>query len=147
MNARQRTIYILVLVMSLILSGCGPASAPTASAIAGIETPITVEGVKLIIVMATNDTELYDSGPFDIQHSAEETIIHIEAQIVSGTIDHPFAKGVSLTDNKGKQCPLASYDLGKPYWEFRVPKASKSFTLHFPDGQKVKLDPILKMVP
>ena len=147
MNARQITISILVLVMSLILWGCGPAFAPTPSAIAGIETPITVEGVKLIIVMATNDPELYDPGDFAIQHSPEETIIHIEAQIVSGTIDHPFAKGVSLTDNKGKQCPLASYDLGKPYWEFRVPKASKSFTLHFPDGQKVKLDPILKMVP
>ena len=160
MNAKQRTIAILLLVAGLIVSACrlggllGPVPTsipplpPTSATIAGIETPITVGGAELLIAMATNDTSLYDSGPFAIQHPPEETILHIEAQVVSGNIDlNTLANSISLTDENGKQYLPVSYGNEKPFWEFMVPIASKSFMLHFPDCQTVKLDSILKMVP
>ena len=157
-------LVVLVISISMVaafsLSGCKNEEAAVTTAavttaakqeelktpIAGIEVPITVDGAKLLIVMATNDTK---SGHFNIQASSpEETILYVEAQIVSGNIDlNTFANGISLTDDNGKKCLLVSYGTEKPFWVFMVPKASKSFTLHFPDGQMIKLDPILKMVP
>jgi len=120
---------------------------------ARMDVPIIVGDAKILIVMATNDPKKI-SDPFfiDITHSPEETTLYVEAQIVSGNFD-PFADGISLTDENGKPCPRGStswvdiVEFKNPYWEFTVPKASKSFTLHFPDGQLVKLDLILEMVP
>ena len=155
----NRTMILLVFVLGLTILSCKtllpgtPTTAPiqptpTSGSIKGIESPITVNGAELLIVLVTNDTTLYDSGPFSVQTQPGQTVLHIEAKIVSGNIDlGTFAKGISLTDESGNQCPLVSYGSEKPFWEFMAPKASKSFTLHFSDGQTIKLDSILKMVP
>lgn len=162
MNIRIRIVVIIMALCTLLaISGCAffgqllspaftptPASTPTPTAIAGIQTPITVDGAGLLIVMATNDPALYESGAFAIQTQPGETVLHVEAQTVSGNIDlGTFAQGVYLTDENGNKCPLVSYGNEKPFWEFMVPKTSKSFTLHLPDGQTIKLDSILKMIP
>ena len=80
-----------------------PESTPGSVVIAKIDVPITVDGAKLLIVLATNDTQKFNDSFFiDMTQSAEETTLYVEAQIVSGKFD-PFAEGISLTDENGKQ--------------------------------------------
>jgi hypothetical protein len=165
MNAKRIAMMITIcffLTVSLSLSGCGPGQmfgptmtptptqtpAPTQIPTVDIKSPVTVGSAQLLIVMATNDTTLYDTGPFAIQHAPDVTILHVEGKIVSGTIDlSTFSNDISLTDGNGNKCSLVSSGTEKPFWEFMVPVASKSFTLHLPDGQLVNLDSILKIVP
>jgi len=130
-----------------------PESATGPILIARSDVPITVDGAELLIVMATNDIIKFNDQNFvDFTQAPEETTLYIEARIVSGIFD-PFVRGFSLTDENGTEGPLVStgwVDVAagdKPFWEFIVPKDSKSFTLRFPDGQLVKLDLILEMVP
>lgn len=130
-----------------------PESTPGPVVMAQIDVPITVDGATLLILLATNDSQKFNDSFFiDMTHSAEQTTLYIEAQIVSGKFD-PFANDISLTDDNGKQYSPVSIswvDLvagEKPFWEFVVPIDSKSFTLHFPDGQLIKLDLILEMIP
>lgn len=150
-------ILIITLIGSLI-SACSPTQSsssttvptpintPTPNALIGIETPINIGDGELLIVLATNNTQLYDSGTFEIQHSSEETILHVEGQIVSGTIDlNTLGTDISLTDENGEQCSLVSSGTDEPVWEFLVPIDSKSFTIHLSDGKSIILDSILNI--
>lgn len=146
---------IVVIWMSLALMSCGsgqvaePAQAPgSQDLVLDAKSPLAVEGAELLIVLATNDTRLYDSGPFVIQHAADVTILHVEGRLVSGNLNlAAFGAGISLTDENGDPCALVSSGTEEPFWEFMVPATSRSFTLHLPDGQLVSLDSILQLVP
>ncbi|MHC1781444.1 MAG: hypothetical protein AB9891_01555 [Anaerolineaceae bacterium] len=152
--------FAFILVITL-LTGCAgqtpaaPTALPTAPATAtptpvpyvDISKPVKVDGAELKFIQATDDTSLYDSGPFAVQHADDVTVLHVEAEIVSGDIDlETFQDGVALIDEKGEDLAMISYSVEKPFWEFLVPITSKSFILQLPDGQMVKLDPILNLL-
>lgn len=159
MNNNQAICRSFILIVIIVLlTGCGGKPAElTATSIPIVKVdalPVTVNGAKLLIVMATNDIKKINNEFFffDEQLSSKKTTLYVEAQIVSGNFD-PDADDISLTDENGKQYSLGTMGfadisgLKKLFWTFIVPKASKSFTLHFPDGQMVKLDPVLDLVP
>ncbi|MHC1781445.1 MAG: hypothetical protein AB9891_01560 [Anaerolineaceae bacterium] len=150
-----------LIVMLLFITGCAgqtaaaPTALPTAPATAAptavpfvdITKPVKVDGAELKFVLATDDTSLYDSGPFTVQHADDVTVLHVAAEIVSGNLDlETFQDGIALFDENGEDLAMVSYSTEKPFWEFLAPLASKSFILQLPDGQLVKLDPILNLL-
>jgi hypothetical protein len=160
MNIKKICYCTLLIVTIVSMTGCGSQASPTptvtpTAALTATPTPepyldpagpITVDGAKLSIVLATDDTSLYDSGPFAVQHEPDVIILHVEAKIESGEVDlGKLSEQVSLLDDKGNKCPLVSSGTEKPFWEFMAPINSESFLLQFPGDQIVKLDSILKL--
>ena len=132
MNNNQAICRSFILIVIIVLlTGCGGKPAElTATSIPIVKVdalPVTVNGAKLLIGMATNDIKKINNEFFffDEQLSSKKTTLYVEAQIVSGNFD-PDADDISLTDENGKQYSLGTMGfadisgLKKLFWTFIV---------------------------
>lgn len=119
--------------------------------------PIVVNGLNLQFVSANlQDTFTLGPGDTNVPHNAGDTLLVIEAKVLSGDLQKVTAlKGeVFLTDETltirvpGISGSRTSSDQGNgAFWVFAVPKTARSFELHFPGPITVKLDPIVSGSP
>ena len=135
MNSKQHGLAILILMMILAISGCGPRQTlsptstpaltntpipptatstntpipptPTITAIPGSNEPVVIGGINFkISTVDLNDKGYYGLVPSSI--TPDQTVLVVEVTLISGDLGNLSKLKVWLTDEQGNQTNLGS---------------------------------------
>lgn len=126
---------------------------PTATPIPGIEAPLTIARARLLVtsVEIQDSFELGPSQRFE-PTSHNDAVLVVETKTENATEGLADDWEVSVTDENGRRSEPAitmtsvsqSGSVESITWVLIVARASRSFTLHLPEGQTVDLAHFLR---
>lgn len=128
MTRIRKTSFIVIFALILLATACCP----------GISSQLTVADAKLRIVSVTTQ---------DAQEG--KAWLSVKAEIETNNLDSVRGWKVWVVDENGHESVLDTVDVtdyavdGKPdivVWFFLVTQTSRSFTLHFPSGEEIRLN-------
>jgi hypothetical protein len=131
MNTQKTSLFAITLALIVLATACCPLTP-------GISVPLTVADAKLRIVSVTTQ---------DAQEG--RAWLSVRAEIETSNLDIVRGWRVWVVDEDGCESALDTVDITdyaaeeQPdivVWFFFVSKMSRSFTLHFPSGEKIQLD-------
>ncbi len=125
---------------------------PTQRQILGITTHITADGVELQLI-AVKLQDVYTSGSDPVYPNPGETLLVVDAMVFTDNtfdiFDWNSAGSLWVVDEDGNTRYSGTTSItigsipGNATWVFSVPKSSQSFTMHFPGGFAIDLEPLL----
>jgi hypothetical protein len=174
MQTKRRAMVLLVLVASLTIFGCGlggmigptptpaPTHTPITPTVTATNTPIPATPTMASIpgsmepmvigdfnfsftTVVLSDEGLHGMAPYPM--TADQTVLGIEVNLISGDLDQLSQLDIWITDEAGNRTDsgttLTAESQNQVTWLFPVAKTSHSFFLNFPSGEVIDLAPLL----